>query len=608
MKIEDIINKVVSTPNAAFFFTPQIYGKSDSYLFLKPKEIITVKSLRDLDQKLSQIDNLVNKGIYGYSLINYEAGYLLEKSLNYLLPRNEKLFQFFFYDKKEVQKIKSFDIDFSESEKYKIKNFKLNKLKDDFVKSIKKIKSYIEEGDTYQVNYTIKGNFNFSGSFSGLFNNLVFNQSAKYTSIINNSNDIIISLSPELFFEINKSKIISKPMKGTSRRGIELTIDALAKYELENSEKNRAENVMIVDMIRNDLGKISKYGSVKVKNLFEVEKYESVYQMVSTIEAKMRKNISLSEVIKNIFPCGSITGAPKIRTMEIINELEKDKRNIYTGGIGLIRNNKITFNVPIRTLTINKKSGNGTIGLGSGVVWDSVAEEEYEETKLKGNFLSHPEKPFEIFETMLLKDGKIFLVKDHLNRMQQTAEYFLFCFDRKLIESQLNQIIKNTDHKSYRIRIALDKFGKLTHSILALQELPKCINVIISNKRVSANNKFQYFKTTNRILYNSEYKKYSSIGFFDVIFINESNEISEGAITNIFIHNNDIISTPHTNAGILPGVYRKHLLKNNSMIRERRIYLKDLIEADKIVLTNSVRGEIEVGKLYLNESEFMEYK
>ncbi|MBK7630150.1 MAG: aminodeoxychorismate synthase component I [Ignavibacteriales bacterium] len=608
MKIEDIINKVVSTPNAAFFFTPQIYGKSDSYLFLKPKEIITVKSLRDLDQKLSQIDNLVNKGIYGYSLINYEAGYLLEKSLNYLLPRNEKLFQFFFYDKKEVQKIKSFDIDFSESEKYKIKNFKLNKLKDDFVKSIKKIKSYIEEGDTYQVNYTIKGNFNFSGSFSGLFNNLVFNQSAKYTSIINNSNDIIISLSPELFFEINKSKIISKPMKGTSRRGIELTIDALAKYELENSEKNRAENVMIVDMIRNDLGKISKYGSVKVKNLFEVEKYESVYQMVSTIEAKMRKNISLSEVIKNIFPCGSITGAPKIRTMEIINELEKDKRNIYTGGIGLIRNNKITFNVPIRTLTINKKSGNGTIGLGSGVVWDSVAEEEYEETKLKGNFLSHPEKPFEIFETMLLKDGKIFLVKDHLNRMQQTAEYFLFCFDKKLIESQLNQIIKNTDHKSYRIRIALDKFGKLTHSILALQELPKCINVIISNKRVSANNKFQYFKTTNRILYNSEYKKYSSIGFFDVIFINESNEISEGAITNIFIHNNDIISTPHTNAGILPGVYRKHLLKNNSMIRERRIYLKDLIEADKIVLTNSVRGEIEVGKLYLNESEFMEYK
>lgn len=608
MHIREIINKVISTSNAAFFYTPPIYGKSDSYLFLKPKEIITVKSLRDLEQKLSQIDNLVNKGIYGYSLINYEAGYLLEKSLNYLLPKNEKLIQFFFYDKKEVQKIKSFDIDFSESEKYKIKNFKLNKSKDDFVKSIKKIKSYIEEGDTYQVNYTIKGNFNFSGSFSGLFNNLVFNQSAKYTSIINNSNDIIISLSPELFFEINKSKIISKPMKGTSRRGIELTIDALAKYELENSEKNRAENVMIVDMIRNDLGKISKYGSVKVKNLFEVEKYESVYQMVSTIEAKLRKNISLSEVIKNIFPCGSITGAPKIRTMEIINELEKDKRCIYTGGIGLIRNNKITFNVPIRTLTIKKRSGNGTIGLGSGIVWDSVAEEEYEETKLKGNFLSQPEKPFEIFETMLLKDSKIFLLDEHLNRLQQSAEYFLFKFDKKSIEEQLEKIIKNIDAKSYRLRISLNKFGKLSHSILILSQLSKNIDVIVSANRITSKNKFQYFKTTNRVLYNREHKKYSDKGFFDVIYLNESNEIAEGAITNILVYKNDLISTPPLTTGILSGIYRKHFLRNNSMIRERIIHLHDLIEADTILLTNSLRGEVIVNRLFIDETEFISYK
>lgn len=608
MHIREIINKVISTSNAAFFYTPPIYGKSDSYLFLKPKEIITVKSLRDLEQKLSQIDNLVNKGIYGYSLINYEAGYLLEKSLNYLLPKNEKLIQFFFYDKKEVQKIKSFDIDFSESEKYKIKNFKLNKSKDDFVKSIKKIKSYIEEGDTYQVNYTIKGNFNFSGSFSGLFNNLVFNQSAKYTSIINNSNDIIISLSPELFFEINKSKIISKPMKGTSRRGIELTIDALAKYELENSEKNRAENVMIVDMIRNDLGKISKYGSVKVKNLFEVEKYESVYQMVSTIEAKLRKNISLSEVIKNIFPCGSITGAPKIRTMEIINELEKDKRSIYTGGIGLIRNNKITFNVPIRTLTIKKRSGNGTIGLGSGIVWDSVAEEEYEETKLKGNFLSQPEKPFEIFETMLLKDSKIFLLDEHLNRLQQSAEYFLFKFDKKSIEEQLEKIIKNIDAKSYRLRISLNKFGKLSHSILILSQLSKNIDIIVSANRINSKNKFQYFKTTNRVLYNREHKKYSDKGFFDVIYLNESNEIAEGAITNILVYKNDLISTPPLTTGILSGIYRKHFLRNNSMIRERIIHLHDLIEADTILLTNSLRGEVIVNRLFIDETEFISYK
>ena len=608
MIIREIINKVTSTPHAAFFYTPPIYGKSDSYLFLKPREIITIKSLRNIDEKLTKIDKSIEKGLYGYSLINYEAGYLFEKTLNRYLPKNENLIQFFFYDKKDLIKIKSSKIDFNFKEEFQIKNFKLNTAKNEFLKSIKKIKSFIEEGDTYQVNYTIKGKFNFEGLYSGLFSHLVFNQSAQYIAIINNSKDVIISLSPELFFEIKKNKIISKPMKGTTKRGIETAVDSLIKYELENSEKNRAENVMIVDLIRNDLGKISKYGSVNVKNIFEVENYESVYQMVSTIESKLRQNIKLSDVLKNIYPCGSITGAPKIRTMEIINELEKETRGIYTGGIGLIRESKITFNVPIRTLTINKKSGKGEIGLGSGIVWDSVASEEFEETKLKGKFLSQPERPFEIFETMLLKDSKIFLLDEHLNRLQQSAEYFLFKFDKKSIEEQLNKIIKNIDDKSNRLKISLNKFGKMSHSLSILTELPKNIDVIVSTNRVNSNNKFQYFKTTNRNLYNREYKKYYSKGFFDVIYLNEFHEIAEGALSNIFIYKNDVISTPPLSAGILGGVYRKHLLKNNSMIRERRLHINDLIEADKIILTNSVRGEVIINKLFLDENEFIEFK
>lgn len=608
MNIKEIINKVSSTPNAAFFYTPPIYGKSESYLFLKPKEIVTIKSLRNIDKKLTQIDKLIEKGFVGYSLMNYEAGYLFEKSLNKYLPKNENLIQFFFYDKNDLIKIKSNKIEFDNSDKFQIKNFNLNTSKNEFLKSIKRIKSYIEEGDTYQVNYTIKGKFNFEGSYSGLISNLIFNQSAQYISVINHSQDIIISLSPELFFEIEKKKIISKPMKGTSKRGIEPAVDSLIKYELEKSEKNRAENVMIVDLIRNDLGRISKYGSVKVKNLFEVEKYESVYQMLSTIESKLRKNIKLSDVIKNIYPCGSITGAPKIRTMEIINELEKEPRGIYTGGIGLIRNDKISFNVPIRTLTINKKSGKGEIGLGSGIVWDSIASEEYEETKLKGKFLSQPEKPFEIFETMLLKDSKIFLLDEHLNRLQQSAEYFLFKFDKRNIEAQCYKIIKNIDAKSYRLRISLNKFGKLSYSLSILSELSKNIDVIISTNRINSKNKFQYFKTTNRNLYKREHKKYSSKRFFDVIYLNEFNEVSEGAITNIFVYKNDVISTPPLSAGILPGVFRKQLLKNNSMIRERRLHINDLIDADKLILTNLLRGEVNVNRLFLDETEFIAFK
>jgi para-aminobenzoate synthetase/4-amino-4-deoxychorismate lyase len=605
MKINEILNNVLRTPNAAFFYTPPIYGKSDSFLFLKPKEIVTIKSLRNLDVKLNRINDLIGDGFVGYSLMNYEAGYLFENSLNKFLPRNEKLIQFFFYDNKNVQPIKSNKILFDSFEKYKIKNFKLNTSKNEFTKSITKIKFYIEEGDTYQINYTIKGKFNFEGSYSGLFSNLVFNQSAQYIAVINNNGKIIISLSPELFFEIRERSIYSKPMKGTEKRGIDHSKDELIKYELERSEKNRAENVMIVDLIRNDLGRISEYGSVKVKNLFAVEKYESISQMVSTIESKLKKNIRLTDVIKNIFPCGSITGAPKIRTMEIINDLEKEQRGIYTGSIGLIRKNKMTFNVPIRTLTIDKKSNKGEIGLGSGVVWDSVAKEEYEETKLKGKFLTEPVKLFEIIETMLVENKKIFLLDDHLDRMQKAAEYFIFVFDRDKISKKLNLIIKNLDNQKYRLKLTLDKWGKLNNSISQIVFDDTEIKVIMSEKVIDSQNKFQYFKTTNRKLYDGEYKKYSKWGYFDVIFLNEKNEIAEGAITNIFVYKNKQVFTPPLAAGILSGVYRKHFIKNNSIVRERPVYLQDLLQADKIVLTNSVRSEVVVNKLFLDKSEFI---
>ena len=608
MKIEDIVNKVISTPNSAFFYTPNIYGKSDSYLFFKPKEIVTVKSLRNLNQKLKKIDELIEQGYYGYSLMNYEAGYLFEKTLNYLLPKNHNLIQFFFYNKNDVQKIKSTEIDFNEIEKYSIKNFKLNTTKSKFKKIVKAIRSFIEEGDTYQVNYTVKGKFNFLGSYTGLFSNLVFNQSAEYTCIINNSNDIIISLSPELFFEKNGRKIISKPMKGTVRRGNELSSDVLIKYDLIRSEKNRAENLMIVDLIRNDFGRISKYGSVEVKKLFDVEKYESVYQMVSTIKSKINNNIKLIDILKNIYPCGSITGAPKIRTMEIISELEDELRGIYTGGIGLIRNNKITFNVPIRTLSINKETNNGEIGLGSGIVWDSNIDDEYEETKLKGKFLTKPEKPFKLFETMLVENSEIFLLDEHLDRMQQSADYFLFRFNRIEILDQLNKILEQNKNSPYRLKIKINKFGSFSYQVTELSKIQNNINVIVSARKINSQNRFQYFKTTNRKLYDREYKKYLEKGFFDVIYLNEKNEVSEGAISNIFVYKNNLISTPQVNAGILSGVYRKYLLKNNPMIREQRLHLSDLLEADRIILSNSVRREVFVNKLFIDETEYISFK
>lgn len=607
MNISEIINKVLSTQNAAFFYTPPIYGKSKSYLFLKPQKKVIINSLNQMDKKLNQIDEFIKKGFIGYSLLNYEAGYLFEKTLHKYLSGKDDLLQFYFYDKSNVIELNSNKIDLNSNEKYKIKKFRLNTSKDEYEKSIKKIKNYIAEGDTYQVNFTVKANFTFSGELSALISNLIFNQSAKYISIINNYPELVISLSPELFFEIKGNQITSKPMKGTIRRGLNFDDDKLNYEKLKQSEKNKAENVMIVDMIRNDLGKISKYGSVKVKNLFEIEKYESVYQMVSTVNSVLNKNIKLSDVLRNIFPCASITGAPKIRTMEIINELEKEKRGIYTGSIGLITDDKITFSVAIRTLNLNVKTKKGEIGLGSGIVWDSIAQEEYEETKLKGKFLSSSTKPFELIETMLVENKKISLLKDHLKRLKLSAEYFLFKYDEKKMLSQLKKIIANLDKNKYRLRITLNKAGILNHSLSQIVEKKNKIRLIVSEQKVNTKNRFQYFKTTNREIYDAEYKKYSKLGYFDVLFFNEKNELAEGSITNILIYKNKKIYTPPLSSGLLNGIYRSYLLQKNPKLIERKLLLEDLINADKIILTNSVRKEIMVDELVINKSHRIKY-
>jgi para-aminobenzoate synthetase/4-amino-4-deoxychorismate lyase len=286
--------------------------------------------------------------------------------------------------------------------------------------------------------------------------------------------------------------------------------------------------------------------------------------------------------------------------MEIISELEKENRGIYTGSIGLITKDKITFNVAIRTLAIDKISGKSEIGLGSGIVWDSNASEEFEETKLKGKFLTDPAKRFEIIETMLVENKKIFLLKEHLTRLKEASIYFLFKYDEREISKQLLSIVSKIDNKKYKLRIVLDKWGSLSHSITEILEEVEKVKVVVSEKKINSQNKFQYFKTTNRKLYDSEYNNYFRLGYFDVLFLNERSEIAEGAITNIFVEKNGNIFTPPISSGILDGVYRNYFLQNNAKVVEKTLWLQDLENADKIYLTNSVRKVVVVNELVIN--------
>lgn len=609
MKISNIVNKVLSNPYSAFFYTPPIYSNAKSFLFDKPSEILTIYGLNDFEPMLKKADKKIAKNFFGYATLNYELGYLLEQRFHKFLREDEPLAHLVFFNDKNVKQIKSESIKLSTELNFKVSDFHLNTSKTEYIKSIRKIKKHIADGDTYQINYTIKGKFNFEGDIASFLSNLIFNQSAKYIAIINLVDKIIISISPELFFETNLKNIVTKPMKGTITRGLSYQDDQMKKHELENSIKNQAENVMIVDLLRNDLGRICEFGSVQTTKLFEIEKYESLYQMISTVKGKLKKSVKFSDIIKNIFPCGSVTGAPKIRTMEIIRALEKEERGIYTGAIGLMLGKNLVFNVAIRTIQFDREMKKGTIGLGSGVVWDSKPDKEYNEVLLKSNFLIKPEPYFEIFETARVENGKVTFLNDHLQRMKQTADYFLFNYDENKILKKINNELKTLDKKKvFRIKIILSKTGKVELQIQEFIEKTSTVKIILSKNKIKSSNKFQYFKTTNRKLYDEEYNHYKAKGFFDVIYLNENEDVAEGSITNIFIRKGEVITTPTLQCGILPGIYRKHFIRSHPEIKEKRISVGDLVTADEIILTNSLRGAVKVDEFYPDEKEYVSYK
>lgn len=364
---------------------------------------------------------------------------------------------------------------------------------------------------------------------------------------------------------------------------------------------------MIVDLLRNDLGKISQTGSVKVAKLFAVEKYKTLLQMTSTIESKLKSKISFWDFFSSLFPSGSVTGAPKIRTMEIIKDLEKEPRKIYTGAIGYFSpKHDAVFNVAIRTLLI--ENARGEMGIGSGITYSSHPLDEFKECKLKAQFLTRP--AFQLIETMLLKGGRIFLLELHLARLKRSAEFFGFYYKKNIISSRLRETIKKLSGKSaYRLRLLLDANGHVSIETAPLPLLPESgikHKICVSAHRINPNNVFLYHKTTNRNLYDLEYKKYKALGYYDVIFTNNKNEVTEGAISNIILQKKGIFYTPPIASGILPGVFREYFIKKHPhKIKQTKIKMSDLKTADNLFCMNSVRGLVKVSLVQGSEIDKM---
>lgn len=582
-------------------------NESSNLLFTEPDEYIIAWSEEELPAAIEKIEELKRSGLHLCGYISYEAGYhFIDKTIKRQLPNHptQPLLYFIAFEKLEKLSRSELDSSFAQINNYPESelcphNFSLSVAKETYLEAIRKIRRYIISGDTYQTNYTIKYKFDLIGDAISLYKALRQTQPVEFGAVLNFPNSNIVSLSPELFVKKRDDIISAKPMKGTAKRGRNEKEDEFILDFLKDDPKTLSENVMIVDLIRNDFGRICETGSVTVKNLFEIQTFKTIHQMISTIQGKLKPDIPFSELLYGLFPCGSITGAPKVRTMEIINELEVEPRGVYTGAIGyLLPNNDFHFNVPIRTIDVGQDN-RCEMGIGSGIVYESNPQAEYAECLLKANFLTGLNKDFYLIETMKF-DDKTQDYKDlrkHLERLNYSANYFGFVLKQRAMQEKLadlkEKLTKNVTG-SFKVRLTAFHSGdiELTHESLP-EDNGKEKLITVSNRKIDSTSIFQYHKTSRREVYNKEYDKAAKEGYYDVIIFNEHNEIAEACRHNIFVKRKGKWYTPPLSAGILDGIERQKFKQKTEAI-EKFLTLDQIQHCEEIILTNSVRGEVSV--------------
>ena len=460
----------------------------------------------------------------------------------------------------------------------------------DYFRKVAVVKGEIRRGNTYQINYTTRQVADGIRDPLALFR-LIANE-APYAAYVDGDDYAIACASPELFFRLDRSRIRCQPMKGTARRGMTQAEDRDLAAWLYRSAKNRAENVMITDMVRNDLGRIASPGSVRVPELFAVTRYPTIWQMTSTVEA--HTDASVTEVLGALFPCASVTGAPKVSSMRLIESLERFPREIYTGTIGYMTpQRQAQFNVAIRTAVVDKRTGSAFYGVGSGIVADSEPAEEYAECLAKARTLTSPvnEPDFALLETMLwTPDEGVFLLDHHLRRMAESARYFGFAFDSGAVTRALESLPGTLDGPRYRVRLLQHRHGAPTIECEAIRApvdtAPAVVGV--AAEPIDPENPFLYHKTTRREVY--ERALHSVAGCDDVLLWNPDGHITETSIANVVVDIGGERITPALSCGLLGGTYRQWLLDRGE-VREGRIHMDELPQVRGLYLINSVRGE-----------------
>jgi para-aminobenzoate synthetase / 4-amino-4-deoxychorismate lyase len=456
-------------------------------------------------------------------------------------------------------------------------------------RAIHSIRDYIESGDTYQINFTFPLRGHLIGDAFSCFRAIAGSQGAAYSAYLNIGSHTILSFSPELFVERRGNALITRPMKGTLARGRWLEEDSERALQLRESVKDRAENVMIVDLMRSDLGKVAVTGSVEVPELFAVERISRVLQMTSTVTAVQRPAVGVIDVLRALFPCGSVTGAPKARSMAIIKELEVQPRGIYTGAIGMLcPNGDAVFSVPIRTVSVDARGGAATFGVGGAITWDSTPDGEYEECCLKAKFLTDPWAEFDLLETIALDDGEYALLDRHFSRARDSAGYFGFRWNEGEVLGALDDFRQLHPLGNWRVRLIIGRNGTAHTEGTPLGESGTApIAARFASRAIDDRDPLVFHKTTARARYDVELERCRPCD--DVIFWNSRGEVTESTIANVVVFSDGKHWTPPREAGLLAGTLRAELIARGELF-ERTIMKEELAAAESFALINSVRG------------------
>lgn len=572
-----------------------ILKRDDAWLkFTQPRRVIVTEKLDEVREGLDEVERLVNEHSWmAVGFLSYEAAPAFDSSLCVIEPREFPLLWFGLYE--DPQAIDVFEV-FKDAGSLTTLNWQPDTDKETYNNAIQTIKERIAQGKTYQVNYTMRLATDLEADEHAwrLFTHLAHGQN-KYAAYIDIGDWTICSASHELFFDLDGEVITGSPMKGTVKRGRTTTEDVNISNWLRASSKNRAENVMIVDMIRNDIGRIAEVGSVHVPELFAIEKYSTLFQMTSTVKAKTKE--SVTEIFSALFPCASITGAPKVSTMNIIAELETSPRKIYCGSIGYIApNRKARFNVAIRTALVDKRNNKAEYGIGGGIVWDSTSTDEYDEALLKARVLTDPPlKDFSLFETLLwTPEEGYFLLERHLARIMDSAEYFDFIqktdteHAEEILRKKLDQLTAGANSPK-RVKLLMNRHGEISGEVQEFQAKNKAFKICLAKAPVNSKDRFLFHKTTNRDVY----EKAAIAGYDDVLLYNEKDELTEFTIGNLVAKMGGESFTPPIECGLLAGTFRGELVASG-VVKERVLRKQDMAKFEAVFLVNSLRKWVEI--------------